>query len=178
MDLLDRMLGHDHWATLRVLEISRDLTDAQLDREFDIGHRTLRETLDHMIFVVGAWTTLMLEQPAGPLRDGRRSVMAREGRRSIAELVEQHERFHPAFAITARRAQDEQRLDDTFVDHYDFRQSQGATILQVMHHNAQHRAEARHILERLGVPDLWDLDPQEWEHVGRADAPASERESE
>jgi hypothetical protein len=21
------------------------------------------------------------------------------------------------------------------------------------------------MLERLGVPDLWDFDPQEWEHV-------------
>src|SRR5688572_16657515 len=49
MDLLDRLLGHDHWTTARLLELSRDLTDAHLDQPIDIGHQTLRETFDHMI---------------------------------------------------------------------------------------------------------------------------------
>jgi hypothetical protein len=44
MDLLDRMLGHDQWTTARVLGLSRDLTNAQLDQPFDVGHGTLRET--------------------------------------------------------------------------------------------------------------------------------------
>ena len=30
MDLLDRLLGHDDWATTQLLELSRGLTDAQL----------------------------------------------------------------------------------------------------------------------------------------------------
>lgn len=163
MDLLDRMLGHDHWATTQILEQSRDLTDAQLDQEFDIGLRTLRGTLDHMVFVVGGWTGLMLGQPGSMNHDG--------GRRSIAELMALHERNHAAFATAARQMCDEQRLDDTFIDHYSYPQSVGATILQVLHHNAQHRGEARHILERLGVPGLWDLDPQEWEHATGRIAP-------
>ncbi len=37
MDLLDRLLAHDHWATARLLDLSRGLTDAQLDQPFDIG---------------------------------------------------------------------------------------------------------------------------------------------
>lgn len=156
MDLLDRMLGHDHWATAQILELSRDLTDAQLDKEFDIGHRTLRETLDHMIFVIDAWTRFMAGDPAS---------MERDGRRSIAELKERHDRFHERFAAFSRQENDEQRLDDTFIDHYDYPQSIGATILQVMHHNAQHRGDARHILVRLGVPIRQDFDPQEWEHM-------------
>lgn len=157
MDLLDRMLGHDHWATTQILELSQDLTDAQLDQEFDIGHRTLRETLDHMIFVIDAWTGLMAGEPASMKRDDQR--------RSIAELRERHERYQPAFAAFARRANDDQILDELFIDHYDYPQSIGATILQVLNHNAQHRSEARHILERLGVPLRWDFDPQEWEHM-------------
>ena len=44
MDLLDRLLKHDRWATDQLLEVSRGLSDAQLDQAFDIGHRTLRET--------------------------------------------------------------------------------------------------------------------------------------
>ena len=52
MDLLDRMVGHDRWATSQLLERCSRLTDAQLDQAFDVGHRSLRETLDHMIYVI------------------------------------------------------------------------------------------------------------------------------
>jgi hypothetical protein len=41
MDILDRLLGHDAWTTRQLLLRCRDLTDAQLDREFDIGHRSV-----------------------------------------------------------------------------------------------------------------------------------------
>lgn len=154
MDLLDRLLGHDHWATAQLLELSRDLADAQLDQQFDIGHGTLRETFDHMIYNVAFWTGLMVEQPANVSRDDR----------SIAALIDRHERFHADFATVARRVRDERRLDDTFIDHFDYAQSMGGTVIHVTWHNAQHRSEARHILQRFGVPDLPEGDPQEWEH--------------
>jgi uncharacterized damage-inducible protein DinB len=159
MDLLDRMLGHDRWATTRLLELCTPLTDAQLDQEFDIGHRTLRETLDHMIYVIDFWTGWMSGRPAVHDRT------TQQYDRSILALIERHERFHTNFAVFARQARDEQRLDETFVDHYGVHQSIGATIIQLYHHNAQHRSEARHMLERLGVAEPWDYDPQEWEHV-------------
>ena len=159
MDLLDRMLGHDHWATSQLLERCGSLTDAQLDQEFDIGHRTLRETLDHMVYVIDFWSGWMDGRPVAHDRT------TQQYDRSLATLSERHERFQPAFAALARRVQDEQRLDDTFIDYYGVRQSQGATIIQPLNHNAQHRSEVRHILERLGVTGLWDYDPQEWEHV-------------
>ncbi len=156
MDLLDRLLGHDRWATTCLLELSRDLTDAQLDQPFDIGHRTLRETFDHMIFNVAAWTALMAEQPV---------TREREGQRSIAALIERHERSYATFASFARRVHDEQRLDDTFVDHFDERATFGGTILHVTIHNAEHRSEALHILERLSVPNLPEVDLLLWEHM-------------
>jgi len=160
MDLLDRMLGHDRWATTQLLDASRGLSDAQLDQEFDIGHRTLRETYDHMIYVIDFWTALMNGQPA----EHDRTTQSYD--RSVPALIERHERFHAAFAAFARQAHDEGRLDDQFIDHYDYNQSLGATFIQVMHHNAQHRGEARHILERLGESGIrGDLDPQEWEHL-------------
>ncbi len=66
--------------------------------------------------------------------DHGRSTQQYDG--TIASLIEQHERFHENFAALARQILDEQRLDETFIDHYDYRQSLGATIIQVMHHNA------------------------------------------
>lgn len=159
MDLLDRILGHDHWATAQLLERCAPLTDAQLDQEFDIGHRTLRETLDHMIYVLDFWPGWM----EGRAVEHDRTTLQYD--RSIASLSERFERFSENFASIARRVQREGRLDDTFIDHFEVRQSLGATILQVYTHNCQHRSEVRHMLERLGLTDLWDYDPQEWEHV-------------
>ena len=150
MDLLDRLLGHDHWATAQILEKSRNLTDAQLDQPFDIGHSSLRETLHHLVYVINFWTSQM---------EGRPVKRRHEGKPAIADLIEFHEHYHAAYAECARRMRSEERLDETFFDHYDFPQSMGATILQVYHHNAQHRAEARHMLERLGVPRLVGLRP-------------------
>ncbi len=122
MDLLDRLLGHDRWATAQLLELTRGLPDAQLDRSFDIGHRTLRATLEHMIFNVEAWTALMAERPIDAPRDDR----------SPAALIDRHERSYATFAALARRVRDEQRLDDTFVDHASYRQTLGATIIHVI----------------------------------------------
>ena len=159
MDLLDRMLGHDGWATTQLLERCGELTEAQLDREFDIGNHTLRETLDHLIYVIDFWTGWMSGRPV----EHDRATQHYD--RSLTALVARHARFQPAFAALGRQVRDEQRLDDTFIDHYGVRQSLGATIIQLLHHNAQHRGEARHMLERLGVAKLWDYDPQEWEHA-------------
>jgi uncharacterized damage-inducible protein DinB len=154
MDLLDRLLEHDRWATAQLLDRSRNLSDAQLDQEFDIGHRTLRETFAHIIVNIAFWTSLMTEQPVDKQRDER----------SLAALIDRHERFYATFATLARQFRDEQRLDETFIDHYDARKSFGGTILHVVLHNAEHRTEALHILERLEVPDLPEVDHGLWDY--------------
>lgn len=157
MDLLDRLVGHDHWATAQLLALSRGLTDAQLDQPFDIGHRTLRATFEHMIFNVEAWTAVMAGQPDNVQRDDR----------SLAALIDRDERAFAAFAAFARRVRDEQRLDDTFVDYFDAHMTFGGAILHVILHNAEHRGEALHILERLGVPDLPEVDHGLWDFKRR-----------
>ncbi len=158
MDLLDRLLAHDDWATKLLLDVSRGPTDAQLDQPFDIGHKTLRATFEHMIVNVEFWTALMVEQPVDGQRDDR----------SVAALVERHERSYAAFATFVRRVRDEQRLDDTFVDHFGERQTFGGAIIHVVFHNAEHRVEALHILQRLGVPDLPEVDHALWDHIRRS----------
>src|SRR5215212_3278948 len=106
MDLLDLLVDHDRWATARLLEASGGLTEAQWDREFDVGHRTLRETFGHMIFNVPFWTAFLAGQPA----DGGYSADAQPDDRSLTALRDHHERAYPAFATVARRLRDEQRL--------------------------------------------------------------------
>lgn len=156
MDLLDRMLGHDRWTTTQYLELSRSLSDAQLDQDFDVGLGSLRATFDHMIFNVDAWTAVMT--------GGTEDDVNRDGS-SIPELLERHERSYDAFAGVARQMHDEQRLDETYADFYNVKQSIGGTIVHVILHNAQHRAEVLHMLRRLGITDPIEGDPQEWEHM-------------
>ena len=148
MDLLDRLLEHDRWATTHLLELCRGLTDAQLDQQFDVGHRTLRETLDHQIPNLDFWTGLMTGQPVEEWR----------GRSSLDALIATHERAYAAFASLARRVRDEQRLDDTFPDHHGYPMTYGGAILMVILHNEAHRTEIVHIFARLGVPDLAEVE--------------------
>ena len=154
MDLLDRMLGRDEWATRRLLELSRDLNDEQLDQPFDVGLGTLRKTLRHIVRNIAFWASLATGQPVNDPPEAP----------SIAELLDYYDRGHPAYAAFARSVRTEGRLDETFIDHWNYPQSMGGTAIQVLMHNEGHRTEARHILTRLGVPDVPELDPQLWEH--------------
>ena len=157
MDLLDRLLDHDRWATDQLLDLSRSLTDAQLDQEFDIGHRTLQATFEHMIFNIEAWTAVMAGQPVERGRPDR----------PLTALIDRHERAYVTFSTLARRVRDEQRLEKTFADHFDEQLPFGAGIVHVVLHNAEHRTEALHILTRLGVPDPPEVDHALWDHLSR-----------
>ena len=137
----------------QLLNVSRGLTDAQLDQEFDIGHRTLRATFGHMVSNVEFWTASMVGQRGD----------AREDDHSLAALTDRHERSYAAFAALARRVRDEQRLDDTFIDSFGEPMTFGGAILHVMLHDAEHRTEWLHILARLGVSDLPEIDHALWD---------------
>ena len=157
MDLLERQLGHDRWTTSRLLTTSRVLTDAQVDQEFDIGRRTIRKTFDHMVFAVDLWTGLMTGTPVDyyEVRDHL----------NLDTIVARHERGYDAFVAIAKQIVSDGRLDETFVDHYDYPQSYGGTISQVMLHNHGHRTEILHMFARLDLHNLPDGDVQEWEHT-------------
>ncbi len=144
MDVLDRLLEHDRWATTEILRLCGELSDEQLDRDFDIGLRSIRATLDHQIPNLDFWAGLMT---------GR--VVAEQPRTSsIRTLIEEHERFHAAFASLARQLRDDDRLEETFLDHYGYPQTFGGVILMVILHDETHRTEVVHMLARLGVPEL------------------------
>lgn len=106
MDLLDRLLGHDTWTTARLIEQSRGLTDPELDQEFDLGWRTVRATLNHVVEVTEGWTDLMNGRP-------ERTFPEPAGRwLTLDALQERLETVAPQLAELARRVQAEGRLDE------------------------------------------------------------------
>jgi uncharacterized damage-inducible protein DinB len=156
MDLIDNLVEYDRWATTTLLEVCRELPDAHLDQEFDVGHRTLRDTFVHISANIEFWSGFMAGQPHPPDESPGPS---------FAALIERHARVHANFAALARQLRDEGRLDETYVDHYDAPKSMGGTIPVIVLHNVEHNTEALHILNRLGVQDLPEVDYGLWDYL-------------
>ena len=157
LDLLDRLLEHDAWTTRRVLDFAQTLTDEQFDQDFDIGHRTVRETLQHMIGNIEVWTDLMAARPVRQTpTDGQ----------SLVDLRRRFEAAFRDFAHVAREVRDARRLGDRYVDVLDQppqQKSYAGTILHVLTHDHMHRAEILHMLQRLAVQGLIEGDVLSWE---------------
>lgn len=165
MNLLDRLLGHDSWTTRRLIEICFDLNDEQLDQEFDIGHRTIRGTLDHVIWNIECWTDLM----------GGGHVRCRSADVSMRSLAERFENATKAFHVLAHQIDNDSRLDDSFLDALDDpprRKSFGSTILHIVTHGMHHRAQLMFMLRRLGVNDIPEGDALSWECAVTSDPPS------
>jgi len=157
MDVLDRLLDHDLWATTQLLNLSTSLTDTQLDQDFDIGHRSLRETFVHVIDNIEGWTAVMMGRPDAPQRDDL----------SMPALADRHARAYESFAAFARLVRDEGRLDETFIDFSEAPMTLGGATLHVILHNEDHRTELLHILARLNINNVPELDHGLWDFVRR-----------
>lgn len=161
MDLLDRLLGHDAWTTRQLLERCRNLSNDELDREFDIGHRTVRATFLHIIRNVEIWTDLM---SGGEIRPDTKGL---PGGRSVEGLIERLDRGSTDLAKLARGIAERDAWDEKWVDHLDDPPTEktfGGAIVHVVTHSMHHRAQLLYMLRRLGVADLPEGDALSWEH--------------
>lgn len=156
MDLLDRLLGHDAWTTRELLLRARPLGDAELDRDFDIGLRTLRKTFVHIIRNMEGWSDVMAGRPLRPAG----------GDASVPGMLA---RLDGAAADLARLARDvaaRGAWDETFLDPLDdppARKTLGGGIAHVITHSMHHRAQVIFMLKKLGVEGLPEGDVLSWE---------------
>lgn len=160
MNILDRLLGHDLDTTRNLLRRCLDLTDAQMDRQFDVGWGSLRTIFGHMIGNIEIWTDLMMERPPRQTPGGV----------SVPKLLDRLEKGYREFADFARQIEREGRLDDLWTDVLDdppVQKSFGGAIAHVITHNMHHRAELLHIMARLGLDDLPEGDLMGWDQRAR-----------
>lgn len=144
MDLLDRLLHHDHWTTRTLLGLAAGLSDEQLDREFDVGLRTVRRTFDHIVWNVEAW--------GGAVRGG--GVPERDpGATSVAAMIARLDASYPRFAELARGVRDQGAWDDRWSDpdHPETARTYGGTVAHLITHGMHHRCQVLFMLRRLGV---------------------------
>lgn len=155
MDLLDRLLAHDSWTTRQLLLACASLPDSLLDKEFDIDHKTLRETFTHMIDNMEVWTDLLYERP----------VQHKTGD-SVAELLVRLSTVSRDFTDLARKIAREGRYDDCFVDTLDNpprKKTFGGAIGHVLTHDMHHRAQVMYLMEKVGLKEHIEGDLLSWE---------------
>jgi uncharacterized damage-inducible protein DinB len=155
MDILDRLLAHDTWTTRQLLVVCQSLPDELLDKEFEIDHKSLRETFIHMIDNLEVWTDLLYERP----------VQDKSGK-SIPELLERLNAASREFSKLAHKVSRENRFDDFFLDTLDTPpqlKSFGGTIGHVITHNMHHRAHIMFLMEKVGLKDHIEGDLLSWE---------------
>lgn len=163
MDLLDRLLQHDAWTTGQLLLRSQELTDADLDREFDIGHRSVRATFEHVIANMEIWGDLMGDVKVDPATDPRRKG------KSLDEMLVRLNDAAANLARIARDVADRDAWDKMWTDSLDGRQkSYGGSIAHVITHSMHHRAQLLYLLRQLGLADLPEGDVLSWEGAMRS----------
>ncbi len=162
MDLLDRLLEHDVWATKQLLLQSKLLTDSQLDQPFDIDSRTLRECFIHIIQAMEIWNDLLYERTA------RRSSELRAKPQTLDGLMVRLDEAGQEFAVIARKIARENRWDEVFTDVLDNppqKKTFGGSIAHLITHSMHHRAQAMYIMEQLGVRNHIEGDVLSWEKI-------------
>ena len=156
MDLLDRLLGHDEWTTRLLLDICEPLTDEELDRDFRIGHGTLRSTFDHIVHNVEVWTQLMAHQ-----------TVVKQSDRSIPGMQRRLENAFSLLKQVARDIAERGAWDETWSDYIEEpprETAYGTSIAHVITHSMHHRAQVIHMLRHLGVSPLPEGDVFSWEN--------------
>ena len=155
MDLLDRLLGYDLWTTRQLLLACQSLPDELLDKEFEIDHKSLRETFLHMIANMEVWTDLIHERP----------VQQKTGS-SVPELLERLDQSGQDFANFARSIAREGKFDGVFLDVLDEppkEKTYGGVIGHVLTHDMHHRAQIMFLMEKVGLKEHIEGDLLSWE---------------
>ena len=166
MDLLDRLLRHDHATTRRLLELAASLPEADYDRGFDLGLGTLRRTFAHVVANVEIWTALALGEPAPDARSRPDDASSLIGRLDDA---------YARFADYARAVRDRGGWDERWTDPGETparERSHGGVVAHLVTHSMHHRCQALFMLRRLGVEGVPEGDALSAE-AGSIDPPGS-----
>jgi uncharacterized damage-inducible protein DinB len=158
MDLLDRLLGHDAWTTEQLLLLCLPLSDEQLDRPFDIGHRSLRATLDHIIYNIEVWSTLMAGQQV--------AVEQSAADRTPAGMLKRLDIAATRLARIARDVAERGAWNEMWMDTLDQpprAKSFGAGIAHILTHSMHHRAQVLYLLRLSEVANVPEGDVFSWE---------------
>lgn len=152
------LLDFEDWATHRMFDACEPLSDADLDREFEMGIGTLRRTLMHDIGAMIGWTGVLTEgSPTFDPDFGSESP-------SIETLRRLHVEAMKAFraAAIAGSFDDVLKPERRGATH---RFSRGGILVHVTTHSMHHRAQCLNMLRHVGVEGLPESSVFQWMHA-------------
>ncbi len=159
MTILERLLGHDAWTTRQLLLRCRELSDEQLDRPFELGDKSLRETFHHLIDVMERHTGFLL---------GQTNTASHREETSLESMLTCLTLVSKAFADIALRIERQGREDELITNPRNGnKRTYGGVIAHLITHSMHHRAQILAMLDSLGVPDVLEGDALGWESVAR-----------
>lgn len=144
-DTLRTLYDYGDWANERLCTVAERLSDAQLDRPFDMGVGSLRATLLHIRFAEQWWLENWIHGPGRPFPELPATTGIPELRRLTAETVAGRNALLsdlPADGLSrVVSAVPRPGVTRTF--------QLGVTMLQLCLHGVHHRAQAVNMLRRV-----------------------------
>jgi len=173
-DPLDILLKHNHWATRRVLQFCEEIPAERFHEQFDIGLRSLHDTMTHVISAMLRWADRIDARPVrpsleipegstwsffGPESQGPRPPVPRRRISELNELLDAAASELEAVAERCRIRGLHTTIELPFGDKkYTF--TYGAALTHVTTHGMHHRAQCLNMLRRVGAPSLVKETPE------------------
>jgi uncharacterized damage-inducible protein DinB len=144
---IDTMFSHLDWGRDALLDWAADLPDSDLDRPFEMGQGSLRETFIHLWVVEELW--LSRWQGNSPTKPPayNQSASVDEFRRLFAGVADRRR----AFVDSVSGELSTRQVDYKSLAGESNRQILAHLMLHVANHGIYHRAQAMNMLRHLGV---------------------------
>lgn len=164
MDILDRLLSHNEWATRVLIERCGQLSSEDYHREMEIGLGTLHKTCAHIVGVMFVWGNMVATNSPGELRDLSQVC------KGPNELLQELASAHSCLVNAGNGLRESDHLDEVFEmvhprTNMRYRFTRGSMMTHVLTHGMHHRAQILQMLRQLGEKELPDVDVLEWEIV-------------
>lgn len=164
-DPLLALLGHNRWATHKVIDLCASLSAHQFHRQFDIGPGSLHDALVHVVGNMRGWADDVAA------RDPRQASLGSAPRRytpgELGELLDEASDDLGALIEQSRGRLGEHVLVRFRDDGPQFTYTRGVALTHALVHGIHHRAQCLNMLRRLNVPGvsdrLPDIDLNEWQ---------------
>lgn len=170
--LIDVLFTYDRWATRRVLEECRNLTQEQLQRPLGLGHATIECTLAHLIGSMIFFADRLNRSRPRPRPDHDNIF------RTPEELINLFDTANRELLDALANTIDSHSLTDILnwtdddtgnIDPLD-QIPYAVALAQMIDHNIHHRTQVTDMLTLLGIDKPMDWHPFEWDEATRTNS--------